>query len=63
MCMGSTPKPPPVPMAPSYAQVEMGEDVRARDRSRRRAAAAMSTRSSMLAGDYGGGTGKTLLGM
>jgi len=58
----SVPKPAPVPMAPDYSQVDMDQEIQARNVTRRRAAQAMSTRASMLAGDYTGGSGKTLLG-
>lgn len=67
MCMPSTPSYEQeiavTPAAPTYQDASMGEEERARGKSRRKAAAALSTRSSMLAGDYsGGGGGKTLLG-
>jgi len=49
-------------MAPDYSQVDMEQEIQARNVTRRRAAQAMSTRASMLAGNYTGNSGKTLLG-
>jgi len=56
-----TPITPALPTPPTIQSVDTGEDMRARERARRRAAQAMSTRQTLLSGDYRQG-GKTLLG-